>query len=81
MAIFISLRCEGRGEGLPELDPFRCKSDDNSDPWVLTDDTKKSAYECLSELFQNAESSGWQRTKTGWMCPNCIEHVKKQEVV
>lgn len=79
MAIFISLRCEGRGEGRSPFNGTRCWSDDNDDPFVMADDTKKSASDCLSELFKDAESGGWKRTKTGWMCPNCLALAKKQE--
>ncbi|MBF2790588.1 hypothetical protein ISN40_10235 [Enterobacter asburiae] len=74
MAIFITLRCEGRGEGRSEFGKYRCWSDDNDDPYVLAGDTKKDAYLSLEDLFTDAKSAGWKRINGGWMCPNCIAY-------
>lgn len=72
MAIFITLRCEGRGEGRSEFGKYRCWSDDNDDPYVLAGDTKKDAYLSLEDLFTDAKSAGWKRINGEWMCPSCI---------
>lgn len=77
MAVFISLRCEERGEGRCKYSGTRCLSDDNDDPWVMADDTKKSAAACMSELFADAKKSGWKKTNGGWVCPNCQKYTEE----
>ncbi|EBU2945688.1 hypothetical protein CT090_20745 [Salmonella enterica subsp. enterica] len=74
MAIFISLRCELRGEGRDVHSGTRCWSDNNDDPWVLAADTKHSANDSLTSLFQDAQDAGWKRIRGGWVCPNCIKY-------
>ncbi len=79
MSIFISLRCEKRGEGRSEFSGTRCWSDDNEDPWVMADDSVKSARECLPGLFKDAKSGGWKHIRgVGWVCPNCLAHMAEQ---
>ncbi|EFR6141852.1 hypothetical protein HYK36_004236 [Salmonella enterica] len=78
MAIFISLRCELRGEGRSEFSKTRCWSDDNDEPWVLAADTKRSASDCMNDLFSDAKDAGWRKVNGGWVCPNCIKHTATQ---
>lgn len=75
MAIFISLRCEMRGDGRSPYGGTRCWSDDNDDPFVLSGETKKSASECLGLLFDDAREAGWKKIKGDWVCPNCQKHM------
>jgi len=76
MAIFISLRCEERGDGRSPYGGTRCWSDDNNDPWTMADDTKKSADACMSELFAEAKEAGWKKVNGGWVCPACQKHMQ-----
>lgn len=78
MAIFITLRCGLRGEGRSSFSGTRCWSDDNDDPWVLAADTKRSACDSLTELFQDAQDAGWLKVKGEWVCPNCLKHSANQ---
>ncbi|MGX5010927.1 hypothetical protein ACWKX5_06565 [Enterobacter asburiae] len=77
MAIFITLRCEGRGEGRSEFGKYRCWSDDNDDPYVLAGDTKKDAYLSLEDLFTDAKSAGWKKL-TGDGCARHASLLKQQ---
>ncbi|WP_308317764.1 hypothetical protein [Serratia marcescens] len=78
MAIFISLRCEMRGEGRAVWSGTRCWSDDNDDPHVMADDTKKSAADCMTLLFSDAKEAGWKKINGGWVCPNCQKHMREE---
>lgn len=77
MAYFVSIRCEGRGEGRCVYGGDRCWSDDNDDPWVLADDTKRSVMQCMDDLIKEASDGGWKKINGEWMCPNCQKHATK----
>jgi hypothetical protein len=51
MAIFITLRCGGRGEGRSEFGKYRCWSDDNDDPYVLAEAIPKRTLTSASKTF------------------------------
>lgn len=79
MAIFITLRCERRGAGLPSYHEHCCWSDSNDDPFVLEDETKAAAGRGVSILFADARKAGWVRKSgEGWVCPACLAYENNQ---
>lgn len=73
MGIFMELRCELRGEGLPESSGVRCWSDDNEGPMAHGFSSKKGAADCYGEIVRQAKEAGWKKKKDGWVCPNCLK--------
>lgn len=75
MAVYMELRCELRGEG--RSDETCCWSDENTGPWSMALDTKKSTAETTTEIFTMARDAGWKRINGDWVCPGCQENLAK----
>ena len=73
MGTWIEFRCEKRGGRTGYLETERCWSDTNSGPMEMAEDTRASVIETLRLLEKQARSSGWKKTKEGWICPHCAE--------
>lgn len=71
MAIWMEIRCEGRGEGRSGKDA--CWSDENSGPMGGADETQQGVINCLKFLANEALQSNWVRRKNGFYCPACAK--------
>ncbi|MFV1476108.1 hypothetical protein [Serratia marcescens] len=68
MAIFMEVRCEGRGG-----ENAGCHSDQNADSQTLADENVKSVSEALAFLKEESLSYGWVLRKDGFYCPACAK--------
>lgn len=68
MAIFMELRCEGRGGESKE-----CHSNQNADYQTLALESGKSVSEAFAFLKRRALGSGWVLRSGGFYCPECAK--------
>lgn len=74
MGTWIELRCEKSSEKCAEGDHLgRCWSHDNNGPMGMAEDNRASLHKKIREIEANGRSSGWKKTKEGWVCPFCVE--------
>jgi len=77
MGTWIEIRCENRSESSAEGRGInvgdRCYSHDNAGPMDMANDTRASVAETLRVLDEDAKSSGWKKTREGWICPFCVK--------
>lgn len=75
MGIWIEYSCENRTEASAEGPGLKigdqCLSRANSGPMEMAEDTQASVIETLRFLDDDARSSGWVKTRSGWYCPYC----------
>lgn len=67
MAIFMEVRCEGRG------DVRGCLSDENADSQTMAFENVKSVSEALAFLKNDSLSAGWVLHKGSLYCPVCAK--------
>ncbi|WP_324030128.1 hypothetical protein GC087_07165 [Pantoea sp. JZ2] len=80
MAIWLEIRCERRGAGRSEYDGFRCWSDDNEGPGVMSDDSQRGLIFSHKELVDDCKSAGWNKVRgEGWVCPACFAYEAKKD--
>lgn len=79
MAIWLEVRCEGRSDGRSEFGKFRCWSDDNNGPGVMSDETQRGVISAVTELSNDCISAGWKKIRgEGWVCPACQAYEANQ---
>ncbi len=66
MAIFMEVRCEGRGG-----ENAGCHSDQNADSQTMATENVKSISEALAFLKRDSIGAGWILHNGGLYCPAC----------
>lgn len=71
MSVWMEIRCERRNEcnDHPSTDKS-CWSYRNAGPMEMASDNLSSIARVWKLLCEDAEKSGWKRTRAGWVCPN-----------
>lgn len=68
MPVWMELRCDRR----TETKSWRCVSDDNVGPMDMAFDTLADVRVTFRGIEDSARASGWTKTRSGWVCPNCF---------
>lgn len=74
MGNWIEFRCEDRNEDGAEgasIDD-RCWSMINEGPMCEARDNRQDLIETMRYLEESAKHSGWQKFRSGWVCPCCV---------
>lgn len=74
MGFWMELRCESRTDAVLDTDPAQqCWSHVNQGPMQEASDSQASVLSAYRDLAAEARSTGWKRTRQGWICPFCAK--------
>lgn len=74
MGIWVEIRCENRAaESARGEAGSHCWSHENQGPMGEASDKRAKLIELMRGLEQEARTTGWIKTRKGWMCPFCAD--------